>query len=962
MRRAGPVRARRVHALAYTFVTTAIVLLFALAEWGAERLMSERSRAASTAVEIGIVLVATLLFRPVHQRVEEAIETAFNRRKHHALAALAKFRHELTSFNDLGQLLRRVIEAVEHYMEARACAVYLDRDGFRAEASSYDVPAEELHYDDPVLVRLRSSGVPAPLSALKSSAPGTHAFPITAAGELIGFISVDAIQGEYDPEETHMLAGLGADLAGALVSLDPHLRPQKNRRANNLPADLPAVIGREHELAEIGAALAHARLVTITGSGGVGKTRVALDYAAGAIEKHENGAWFVDLAPITSGSLVASTMLAALGAASTENGVELDRLIDYLRPRDALVVLDNCEHLVSDVASIIARILAGCPHIAVIATSREILHLDGEHVYRLGSLAPNAAVELFAQRACAVLPAFDIEASRDVVGRICERLDGVPLAIELAAARIRSLSAGDILGRLDERFRLLTSGSHTATPRQQTLAATIEWSYDLLTPEEQSLFCRLAAFRGSFSLAAAAAVCAQGGTCDEFGVLDVLTSLNDKSLVTVTLALTTRYRLLETIRAFAAQKSIENQAAAIASDQHGAYFSALASQAYHEFDSRPPSGWIERLTPDIDNFRAALSWMLEGPGERSLGAQLAADCAPIFLRMELLSEGLHWSELAGEVPGVLPATGGRIDYVASMMQNNFGRHEAALLSAQSAVSQFRASSDARGLVRALSQVAQLLARARRFEQAAAPADEAVREARLLGEPTLLTTVLRRCGFSLPPADIERARGLFEEALQTARAGRDFEEVCRVLDWWASRESAAGFYERALELATQALEYAHGSLRMDLEVSITGYALAACRLDGIEPHARRAAALAQETPVPFVRALAIAYWAPFHAARGPLEAALLFGYAIEELRESEWEGEDDDRLALQAARRAIETAIETALKGTPIERALVDGAQLTENEALVMLTRTLATGDTADVPALAVGDSVGTLLR
>ncbi len=958
MRSAAPGRARRMRALAYTCVTTAIVLLFALAEWGAERLMSERSRAASTAVEIAIVLVATLLFRPVHQRVEEAIETAFNRRKHHALAALAKFRHELTSFNDLGQLLRRVIEAIEHNMEARACAVYLHRDGFRAEASSYDVPAGELHYDDPLLVRLRSSGVPAQLSTLKSSAPGTHAFPITAAGELIGFLSVDAIHHEYDPEETHMLAGLGADLAGALVSLDPHLRPQKNRRANNLPADLPPVIGREHELAEIGAALAHTRLVTITGSGGVGKTRVALDYAAGVIEKHEHGAWFVDLAPITSGSLVASTMLAALGAGSIEDGAELDRLVDYLRPRDALVVIDNCEHLVSDVASIIARILAGCPHIAVIATSREILHLDGEHVYRLGSLAPNAAIELFAQRACAVLPAFDIEAFRDTVGRICERLDGVPLAIELAAARVRSLSTADILARLDERFRLLTSGSHTATPRQQTLSATIEWSYDLLTPEEQSLFCRLAAFRGSFSLAAAAAVCAHGGTCDEFAVLDVLTSLNDKSLVTVTLALTTRYRLLETIRAFAAQKSIECQAATIASDQHGAYFSALASHAYREFDTRPPSGWIERLTPDIDNFRAALAWTLEGPGERALGVKLAADCGPIFLRMELLGEGLYWTGLARETPGAAPETVGRIDYVASMMQNNLGRPDLALTRAQDAVSQYRASSDTRGLIRSLSQVAQLLARAHQFDSATTPAEEAIREARRLGESSLLITVLRRCAFSLPPSEIEQARELFEEALRAARAAHDTEEACRIFEWWASRESAVRSYERALDLTRQALEYAKGSVRNDLEVSITGYALAAGIVDDIAPHAYRAAAIAQETQIPFVRALAIAFWAPFHAQRAPEDAALLFGYASEQLRELEWEGDEDGRLALQ---RALQT-IESASTGMPIEPLLHRGAQLTQADALVMLAQTLAGRDTGDVATPGARDGGGALLR
>lgn len=954
MLRAGPRLRRRAHLYVYTAVTTAIVLLLALAEWATEKLVSDHSRAASIAIEIGIVLVGTLVFRPIHQRIEAAVEYAFNQRKHHALAALTKFRHELSSFNDPKQLLRRVIEAVEHHLEARAGAVYVLRDAFRAEASSYEVPAEDLAPDDPLVVRLHSSGAPAKPPALKSRAPGTHAFPMTVAGELVGFLSVDAIHTDYDKEETHMLSGLAEDLAGALVKLDPRLRPQHARAPNNLPVNLPPLIGRERELGEINAALAQSRLLTVTGSGGVGKTRVALQYAADAIDNYEHGAWFIDLAPISNGSLLAATVLTVLDAGPAEQDAEMTRLLEHLRPREVLLVIDNCEHIVRDVASLVARIRAACVRVTIVTTSRELLHLEGEQVYRLGPLSSKAAAELFSARAAAVSPGFDAHRYEGIVHNICDRLDGIPLAIELAAARARALSPDEILERLDERFRLLTSGSHTAVQRQQTLSATIEWSYDLLSPREQSLFERLAAFRGSFSLAAAAAVCGEGDNCDEFHILDVLTSLADKSLLTVTLALTSRYRLLETIRAFAAAKAVEHKAVAIAAQQHAAYFAMLAAQAYYEFDSRLPPGWLERLSPDIDNFRAALAFLLEGAGDRNAGAQLAADCGPLFLRLGLLGEGLHWCDSARRVPTLLPATGGRIEYVASMMQNNLGQNDAALLSAQRAVARYRESPDVRGLVRALSQEAQLFAKTHRFDEAQAPAEEAIREARRLGEPRVLAGVLRRCASSLPISQIERARVLFDEALHAARSVHDREEMCRVLEWWASRESG----ERAIELATEALECADHSVRPYLEVSIAGYALAAGRPEVAEPHARQAMILALDTNLPLIRALAIAYWAPFVAERLPEEAAMLFGYANEQLRALEWTGEEDDRAALEAASRAIDDA----LHETNLEPFVHRGSALRHEEALAMVALALAGGDAAyHSSTLAAGDSVGTLL-
>jgi len=931
---ARPASGRRLHRYVYTLVTTAIVLVFALAEWAAERLVSERSRAASTAIEIVIVLVAALVFRPIHSRVDAAAEAVFFRRRRQALAALARFRRELPSFNDLGQLLRRVIEAVDQYLDTLASAVYLRRDVYRPEASSFDEAVEHVEFDDPLVVRLRSSGAPARPPALKSAARGTHAFPMTAAGELVGFILVHRKHVDDDAEELQMFTGLAQDLASALVSLDPLLRSRKESIPNNIPADLPALIGRERETSEIGSALEKSRFVTITGPGGVGKTRVALQCAADSIGRHEHGAWFVSLAPIADGDLVAGTMLAALGAGEGGAGDDLSRLVDRLRTRDLLLVIDNCEQVVADVAAVVAKIRAQCPRVTIIATSREPLRVSGEHVYGLDTLRSEAAVELFSRRAASASPGFDAGERAGVVREICDRLDCIPLAIELAAARVRVLGVDEILSHLHERFRLLTNAERTALPRQQTLGALIQWSYDLLGEEERSLFRRLSAFRGSFALEAASAVSAGDGARDDYRALDLLTSLADKSLLTVRTGLLTRYRLLETIREFAAQKAAEKAETAVAARRHAAHFAAVAQRAYREFDTSMPDDWLERLTPDIDNLRAALEWTLEGPGDRAEGAQLAADSGPIFLRSGLLREGLHWCAAASSVESVPPATAGRLAYVASMLHNNSRAYPIALECAKRAVEHYRRSTDERGLIRALSQTAHQYARIHRFDDAKVPAAEAIERARALGEPRALIAVLRRCAIALPPDGIEEARVLFGEALETARRTREPEEVVYVLQWWGISEAAAGCYDRAIDLAVQALETADIDSQMFIESDTAGYALASGSLERADAHASRALMLAASAEHPVLTALAIAYCAPLHARSSADEAALLLGYATARLRELDFEGDRAEKTALANA----SSWITSALDGADLTRLLEAGAALSREEALALLGR------------------------
>lgn len=958
MGKVGPaVSGRRMRAYAYTLVTTAIVLLFALAEWGAETYVAQHSRTAGIALEITIVLVVALIFRPIHARVENAADAAFYRRKHEALAALAKFRRELSSFNTVQQLLRRVIEAVEHDLEAHACAVYLRGESFHAEASSFDVAAGDIDFDDPLVIRLRSTNAPAQPRALNSTARGTHAFPLTVVGDLIGILVVHCRSDDYDADDAQMLSGLAQDLAVALVALDPRLRPRKASIANNIPADLTALIGRERELAQINAALLQSRFVTLTGAGGMGKTCVALHCAAAAVAQHEDGAWFINLAAISDGKLVAASALAALGASGAEEGGDLRRLLEYLEPRNALLVIDNCEQVVADVAAVVAQIRSACPRVDILATSRELLHLDGEHVYQLGPLRAEAGVELFCRRAAAVSPQFDAEQSADPVRTICERLDGMPLAIELAASRTRTMSASEILQHLDARFRLLTGGVRESAPKQQTLEATIEWSYGLLTAEEQSLFCRLAVFRGSFSLAAAAAVCARDGNCDEFHVLDVLTSLADKSLLSVRLALTTRYRLLETMREFAFQKALAKQAASTPRQQHAAYFAALAAQAYHEFDTHLAAGWLDRLAPDVDNFRAALVFTLDERGDRRSGAQLAADCGPMFLRMQLLAEGLRWCQAARIVPNLTPATAGRIEYVAAMMHNNLGAYSPALACAERAAAYYESSADERGLVRALSQVAQHYAHAKRFDEAVIPAERAIARARELGDSRILVSVLRRCASSLPPQDIERARSLFAEALEVARASHDPEELYLTLDRWATGEALAGNLERAIDLVTEALPHADRSTALYLEINLALWNLALRRFEEAGPHAREALTLALEKQHPLGVAFAIAYLAPFHASHDACEAAMLLGYANARIRELEWAIERDEELALAN----VESAIRSELGDGALPALLDRGGALDQGQIVEMLSPTLTGGRKVHDAPDATSDGVGTLL-
>jgi predicted ATPase/DNA-binding XRE family transcriptional regulator len=393
-------------------------------------------------------------------------------------------------------------------------------------------------------------------------------------------------------------------------------------RTSNLPAQLTTFVGRETELAEVRGLVAASRLVTLTGAGGCGKTRLGLQVAGDLLDVWADGVWLVELAAVTDQDAVPAAITGALGIPAQPARPALDALADALGPQDMLIVLDNCEHLIGGCAKTAETILQRCRKVHLIATSREPLGIAGERIYRVPPLSlPEAgddddaaarscdAVALLADRAMAHGVSLDLTAGTIELAKsvsVCRQLDGMPLAIELAAARLRSMSLGELSGRLDQRFRLLTGGSRTTAARQQNLHAAIGWSYSLLTPGEQLLLGRLSVFAGGFDLVAAEAVCGFG-TIDAAEVAVLLGSLVDKSLVvTAPAAAGLRYRLLETIRLFAAERLAEtDQEPAAAREAHCAHYLAVAEGAAPHLAGAEQGIWLDRLEADHANLRRA---------------------------------------------------------------------------------------------------------------------------------------------------------------------------------------------------------------------------------------------------------------------------------------------------------------------------------------------------------------------
>jgi len=534
----------------------------------------------------------------------------------------------------------------------------------------------------------------------------------------------------------------------------PPLRTRETVVAQHLPVQFTRFVGRQAAMNDVQQILADNRLVTLTGAGGVGKTRLAVQVAAQIAGGFADGVCYVDLAPITDPDLVAVAVIRALGLPDQPGRSTMDTLLRFVGDHRMLLVLDNCEHLLDACATLVVGVLGGCPAVTLVATSREPIGVAGEVTWRVPSLSlADEAIELFTDRARQVRPDFRLtDDNAATAAEICRRLDGVPLAIELAAARVRVLSLTEIRDSLHDRFRLLTGGARTAVRRQQTLRASVDWSHALLTEPERIVFRRLAVFMGGFNLDAAQAIAASGDV-QSYQVLDLLTLLVDKSLVVAeSTSGPTRYRFLETVRQYALEKLGESGEADAVRTRHRDHFIAMAalldtlSRAGHEQR-------VDQTENDFDNLRAAFAWCREN-SDTGRALALASALQPLWLARGRIREGLAWFDAA------LTDANAHLTDVAPAVR-------AGALADNATLNAFIGATVS-------------------MEQAC----EALAIAREVDDPALLARALTACG-GIAVYNPEVARPYFAEAIGVARALGDGWRLSQILLWQAFGAFMAG---------------------------------------------------------------------------------------------------------------------------------------------------------------------------
>ncbi|MDK2982410.1 MAG: hypothetical protein PWQ55_2757 [Chloroflexota bacterium] len=563
------------------------------------------------------------------------------------------------------------------------------------------------------------------------------------------------------------------------------------RVLHNIPLDLTSFIGRENEVAQVRELMRANRLLTLTGVGGTGKTRLALQAARGLLDDFRDGVWVVELSTIFEPEQVLRTISGTLDIRIPGNRSLMEALQDYLRPRQLLLVLDNCEHLITACSAAAGQLLANCPDLKILATSRESLGLNGERNFHVPSMhLPEKntgltqedvwqieSMQLFRDRALSVKPDFQPDDSQTrAAARICARLDGIPLAIELAAARVRVMPVEEIADRLSDRFRLLTGGSRTAMPRQQTLEALIDWSYDLLTEQEKVLLRRLSIFTGGWTLSMAEAVCADE-QLDKVEILDILTRLVDKSLVNSdTRRDEARFAMLETIRQYARNKLIQSGESGQLRDRHLRTFARFSEKVALQLWQTDQVQWMDRLEEEHDNIRAALEWSLcEGCAKEHvmLGVRLAVNIFLFWLVRGYWSESLDWMRKLRAHPKIQDAQEPeviRLVYSIGFIIKEMGDLHAARDSFEQALTMARAAQDQRSQGYALLGLGEVAMMERFLEPAKAYIDESLTIFRALNEPLGLALTLSRKGglASDSKGDYEEAKKYYQENLKICR--------------------------------------------------------------------------------------------------------------------------------------------------------------------------------------------------
>ena len=589
---------------------------------------------------------------------------------------------------------------------------------------------------------------------------------------------------------------------------------------HNLPRAISSFVGRDRDMAELAELLETARLVTLTGPGGCGKTRLAIEAAFASLPVRPDGIWFVDLAPVSDRELVLSVAANAMGVQESRAASADSALIEFLSQGRPLVILDNCEHLISTCAELAEGWLSACHGLTILVTAREPIGVVGEVIRRVGGLQvpsdgdpvrSSEAVQLFVERARSHEPGFESgEQELAEIAHLTKRLDGIPLAIEMAAALVGTLSVGEILSRLDDRFRLLTGGGGRDLGRQQTLLATVDWSHDLLSEPERVMLRRLSMMSGSFSLEDVEAVCVGEGI-DRTEVVALLRRLVSTSWVLrESVGDRAAYRLLETARQYALDKLVSSSEAQTFRSRHAEWFMDLAETAAEAILGGPDqTRWLDRIGSELDNFRTALAWSL-GDGDPVLALRLGAALSRFWEVRGHWSEGLGWldSALAG-APDAEDGLRGRALVAASFLAFYRGRLESARAMAKeglaAAVRAHDKATEARGL-RFEAVIEQ------RIGDRAAAIDAAARAVELSrsdGEPADLAFALQVLGRLLVDDDRDEARARYEEGLEVARKAQDavsqiylLYALGRVRVRAGDNEGARELYEEALDLSEQ----------------------------------------------------------------------------------------------------------------------------------------------------------------
>ena len=594
-------------------------------------------------------------------------------------------------------------------------------------------------------------------------------------------------------------------------------------RKHNLPEQLNSFVGRQRELGELKELLASSRLVTLTSVGGTGKTRLSLQLAAEVVGDYPDGVWFVELAPLADEWRVPQAVASVLGVKEEAGRPVVEALIKHVQDRRMLIILDNCEHLMSACAELSKQLLQAGPHVKVLASSREHMRLAGEKNYpvpalavpdrkqrvEVEALAKYDAVRLFVDRAVAVQPSFALSAENaTAVADVCDRLDGIPLAIELAAARVRALSVERIAERLDHCFRLLTEGDSTALARQKTLRASIDWSYDLLTADERALFRRLAVFAGGFTLEAAEAVC-PGGEDDRLDVLDLLTRLVEKSLVELD-ALGERYRLLETVRQYAQERLESSGEERGTRTRHLLFYVGLAETARPELVGPHQGEWRARLDLERENLFSALAWSDSAEDGARLGLKLGRALKQFYILHGLAAVGYRMTVEALARAGAQERSPLRIGalFDAGQIAYFIGRYADAQAYLEESVAIARELGHKPGIAAVLQPLGMAclgqgdLATARRH------LDEALQLAHELGEKRSIAAALNaRAQLHRVEGELDRAEPLYDRVLEIARELRDRESIAIGLLNLAMTSIGDGRGDRARLMLVEALSIA-----------------------------------------------------------------------------------------------------------------------------------------------------------